>query len=138
MQQSNATVQMDGSDDGQPRAPRPPMTLRVAMCDAWDASQGACISGTNRSAIYAAEPFVLATAAELGLDPEQLFRQAAARFKAAQAGQRRPKGLGIFLEDLALWIRPPADIGRAGTREEHALEFATRGDDFERLGAGPS
>lgn len=120
---SRTTGRQDGEDDGRP----PPPTLRVSMCDAWDGQNGIAISGTNKYAIYGLEPVLRARATVAAVDPVQLWQRAIELFRAAQVGQRRPKGLPLFLEDVPIWLDQavagtPHDTGRAGTADEHAAE----------------
>jgi hypothetical protein len=84
------------------------------MCDAWDGLQGAAMSGTNRSKMYALEPRARALAAERSVEPEALVRAAVARFKAHNATLVRKLGLSIFLEDFDQWVDDPKPRGNGG------------------------
>lgn len=93
-------------------------SLRVAMYDAWDGNDGHSISGANRYRIAALGPQVRKLAAAAGIEPEEFFRSAIARFRAENATRTKKMGLPIFVDDFAQWATAaPAQAKPTGPRE---------------------
>ena len=104
--QSNGQGPQSGQSIGLPDG------LRRDMAGVWDGNGGLNISGTNRARIAGAAPVLVSIAARYGRDPVDVFREAAARFKADRNVQQKRFGLPVFLSQLEQWCAPDPEPQR--------------------------
>ena len=111
--QPNRTTESDNGHDEQDNANRTagPRSVRVAMADVWDGCGGYSVSGTYRHALGELEPLLTRLAAEQGLEPLELLRQAMGRFKSDESVRRKRLGLGTFISQFEQWCWPPVEGG---------------------------